>query len=36
MTDSFMSGWGRAMNLTNKFIVECNTLEEAETIEKNA
>jgi len=36
MTDKFMSGWGMAKNMTNKFIVECETYQEAETIERNA
>jgi hypothetical protein len=36
MTDKFMSGWGMAQNKTNKFIVECETYQEAETIERNA
>lgn len=36
MTDKFMSGWGMAKNMTNKFIIECETLQQAETIERNA
>lgn len=36
MTDKFMSGWGMARNKSNKFIVECETIEQARTIEKNA
>ena len=36
MTDKFMSGWGMAKNMTNKFIVECETYQQAEKIEKNA
>ena len=36
MTDKFMSGWGRADNLINKYIVECETYEQAETIERAA
>jgi hypothetical protein len=36
MTDKFMSGWGKAQNKTNKFIIICDTMEQAETIERNA
>ncbi len=36
MTDKFMSGWGMATNKTNKFIVECENWEQAQTIERNA
>ena len=36
MTDKFMSGWGHAQNKTNKLIVECNTIDEAEQIERAA
>ena len=36
MTDKFMSGWGMSKNMTNKFIVECETYQQAETIERNA
>jgi hypothetical protein len=36
MTDKFMSGWGKAQNKTDKFIIICNTMEQAETIERNA
>ena len=36
MTDKFLSGWGNAVNKTNKFIIECDTWEQAETIERNA
>ena len=32
MTDKFMSGWGRAEGKINKFVVECETREKAETI----
>jgi hypothetical protein len=31
-----MSGWGDAQGKINKFIIECETLQQAETIEKNA
>ena len=36
MTDTFMSGWGAASNKINKYIVECDTIEQAEAIEKAA
>ncbi len=36
MTDKFMSGWGKAANKTNKFIIVCDNWEQAETIERNA
>jgi hypothetical protein len=36
MTDKFMSGWGGAEGKTNKFIIECETMEQAETIQRNA
>lgn len=36
MTDKFMSGWGMAEGKINKLIIECETYEEAETIERNA
>jgi len=36
MTDKFMSGWGMAKNKTNKYVIECETLQEALTIERNA
>ena len=36
MTDKFMSGWGAAVNKTNKMIVECDTIEQAEQIERAA
>ena len=35
MTDSFMSGWGKAPQL-NKLIFICDTLEEAIIVEENA
>jgi len=31
-----MSNWRNAKNKKNKFIVECETLQQAETIERNA
>lgn len=36
MTDGFMSGWGKSENKISKFVVECETMKQAETIEKNA
>lgn len=36
MTDKFMSGWGMAANKTNKMIVECDTWQQAEQIERAA
>ena len=36
MTDKFMSGWGYAKDKINKFIIECENFEQAETIERNA
>lgn len=36
MTDKAMSGWGMAQRKTNKLIIECETLQQAETIERNA
>jgi len=36
MTDKFMSGWGYAQGRINKLIVECNTIDEAEQIERTA
>lgn len=36
MTDRFMSGWGRAANAINKLIIECDTYEQAEQIERHA
>ena len=36
MTDKFMSGWGPATGKTNKLIVECETYDQAELIERNA
>ena len=36
MTDSFMSNWGRSQGMKNVFVVECDTLDQAETIERNA
>ena len=36
MTDKFMSGWGKAEGKTNKYIIECDTYEQAERAERNA
>ena len=36
MTDKFMSGWGMAENKINKMIVVCDTMKQAQTIERNA
>lgn len=36
MIDKFMSGWGMAQGKKNKFIVVCETYEEAQTIYRNA
>ena len=36
MTDKFLSGWGHAKNKINKYLITCDTYEQAETIEKNA
>jgi hypothetical protein len=36
MTDNFLSGWGLAEGKINKYIVECNSYEQAKIIENNA
>ena len=36
MTDKCLSGWGMAVNKTNKLIIECETMKQALIIEKNA
>ena len=36
MTDKFLSGWGYAQGRTNKLIIECNTIDQAEQIERTA
>ena len=36
MTDSFMSGWGLSKNKTNKLVVECDSLQDAEVVCNNA
>src|SRR6056297_474187 len=35
-TDAFMSGWGMARGKTNKLIFPCDSLDEAQTVERNA
>ena len=36
MTDKFMSGWGMAEGKKNKLVIECETFEQAEAIERAA
>ena len=36
MTDKFMSGWGMSAGKTNKLIIECQNLQQAEQIERAA
>jgi hypothetical protein len=36
MTDKFMSGWGLAEGKINKMIVRCDTLAQADRIQRNA
>lgn len=36
MTDKFFSGWGQAEGKTNKLILECESMDEAEIVEANA
>lgn len=36
MTDSFMSGWGRAKDRINKFVVACDNYSQAEEIYEKA
>jgi hypothetical protein len=36
MTDSFLSGWGRAEGKINKLVFECDSKEEAFTVMENA
>lgn len=35
MTDTFMSGWGAAKDKTSKYVVVCDTYEQAKEIYKN-
>jgi hypothetical protein len=34
MTDKFMSGWGAAAGKTNKLIIACDTIAQAEQVER--
>lgn len=36
MTDVFLSGWGMAEGKTNKLVIECDSLQEAEIVADNA
>jgi len=36
MTDKFMSGWGPARGKSNKLVISCDTLNEAEVVAENA
>lgn len=36
MTDKYLSGWGMSENKTNKLIIECQTIEQAEQVERAA
>lgn len=36
MTDKFLSHWGKADGKINKYIVECENYEQAQTIKRNA
>jgi len=36
MTDGFMSGWGKSYNRRNKYVVVCDTEEQAAQIYRNA
>lgn len=36
MTDKFLSGWGGAQSRIAKYVVECDTLEQARHIERAA
>lgn len=36
MTDKFFSGWGMAEGRIAKFVVECDTLEQAQVVKANA
>lgn len=36
MTDKFMSGWGEAQGKIAKYVVECQTIEQACLIARNA
>ena len=34
-TDPFLSGWGEAENRISKFVIECDTYEEAQIVKYN-
>lgn len=36
MTDTFLSGWGEAEGKTAKYVVKCQTYEQAKQIKRNA
>jgi len=36
MTDKYLSGWGMSEGKKNKLIIECDTIEQAEQIERVA
>lgn len=36
MTDKCFSGWGRAKGKINKYIIECESLEQAKIVKENA
>lgn len=36
MTDTFMSGWGRATGKTNRHVVECDTWPQADAVKRAA
>jgi hypothetical protein len=36
MTDKFMSGWGQAKGLVNKYVIECDNWSEAQVVKRNA
>lgn len=36
MTDKFMSGWGKAQNKINKFVIECEDYDQAVIIRNSA
>ena len=36
MTDKYLSGWGVSEGKTNKLIIECETIDQAEKIERSA
>ena len=36
MTDRFLSGWGMAQDKISKYVIECETYEEAEIVAENA